>query len=211
MSYQCLSNLQARSSIDLPFTAFETELLDAGGLSFWQTATVDGRDRSVVLGALQEKHQTGKAGSSWLTLEAKGTKDMPKQSPIPNAVDKPFYDACNEERLVVQYCANCRRHQFPPRPSCSRCGNDAVEWRQVSGRGRIISRVVVHDTPTSSLIPGQPFNVAAIALDEEPEVIMLSHLPGTPVDQVPIGAAVEVIFETTPATGQKVPEWRVIG
>jgi len=30
------------------------------------------------------------------------------------------------------------------------------------------------------------------------------------VDQVPIGAAVEVIFETTPATGQKVPEWRVV-
>jgi uncharacterized OB-fold protein len=60
-----------------------------------------------------------------------------------------------------------------------------VEWRQLSGRGRIISRVVVHDTPTSSLIPEQPFNVAAIALDEEPAVIMLSHLPGTPVDQVP--------------------------
>jgi hypothetical protein len=137
---------------------------------------------------------------------------MAKQSPIPDALDKPFYDACNEERLVIQYCANCHRYQFPPRPACTRCGNNAsVEWRQLSGRGRIISRVVVHDTPTSSLIPGQPFNVAAIALDEEPEVIMLSHLPGTPVDQVPVGAAVEVIFETTPATGQKVPEWRVVG
>ena len=30
------------------------------------------------------------------------------------------------------------------------------------------------------------------------------------VDEVPIGAAVEVIFETTPATGQKVPEWRLV-
>jgi uncharacterized OB-fold protein len=137
---------------------------------------------------------------------------MPKQSPIPDELDKPFYDACNEERLVVQYCTNCLRYQFPPRPACTRCEKNAsVEWRQLSGRGRIISRVVVHDSPTSALIPNQPFNVAAIALDEEPEVIMLSHLPGTPVDQVPIGAAVEVIFETTPATGQKVPEWRVVG
>lgn len=145
-------------------------------------------------------------------MEAKGTKDMPKQSPIPDALDKPFYDACNEERLVIQYCTNCLRYQFPPRPACARCGNNAsVEWRQLSGRGRIISRVVVHDSPTSALISEQPFNVAAIALDEEPEVIMLSHLPGTPVDKVPIGAAVEVIFETTPTTGQKVPEWRVVG
>jgi uncharacterized OB-fold protein len=70
--------------------------------------------------------------------------------------------------------------------------------------------VVVHDTPVSSLIPDQPFNVATIALEEEPEVIMLSHLPGVPVDEVPIGAAVEVMFETTPATGQKIPEWKLV-
>jgi uncharacterized OB-fold protein len=80
----------------------------------------------------------------------------------------------------------------------------------VSGRGHIVSRVVVYDTPVSTLIAEQPFNVATIALDEEPELTMFSHLPGVPVDEVPIGAAVEVIFETTPATGQKVPEWRLV-
>ena len=73
---------------------------------------------------------------------------MPKQSPVPVEFDKPFYDACNEERLVVHSA------QYPA---------------------------------------------------------SATHLPGTPVDEVPIGAAVEVIFETTPATGQKVPEWRVAG
>lgn len=136
---------------------------------------------------------------------------MAKQSPVPDQLDKPFYDACNEDRLVLQYCNICLRYQFPPKPACSRCGNTAaIEWRQVSGRGRIISRVVVHDTPISSLIPDQPFNVAAISIEEEPEVVMLSHLPGVPVDQVPIGAAVKVIFEKTPATGQKVPEWQVV-
>ena len=135
---------------------------------------------------------------------------MQKQSPVPTEFDKPFYDACNEERLVVQHCAACNRFQFPPRMMCPRCGGANLQWRQVSGRGRIQSRVVVYDSPVSALIPDQPFNVATIALEEEPDVIMLSHLPGVPVDQVPIGAAVEVIFETTPATGQKVPEWRVV-
>ena len=37
------------------------------------------------------------------------------------------------------------------------------------------------------------------SVEEVPEIIMLSHLPGTPVEQVPIGAQVEVIFETSPA------------
>ena len=136
---------------------------------------------------------------------------MPKQSPIPDDLDKPFYDACNEDRLVIQYCPNCSRYQFPPRRACGGCLNGAIEWRQVSGRGRIQSRVVVYDTPVSVLIPEQPFNVATISLEEEPEVIMFSHLPGTPVEQVPIGGEVEAIFETTPATGQKIPEWRVVG
>lgn len=135
---------------------------------------------------------------------------MQKQSPIPNELDKPFYDACNEDRLVVQNCAACNRYQFPPRAMCAKCGNASLNWQQVSGRGRIQSRVVVYDSPVSTLIPGQPFNVATIALEEEPEVIMLSHLPGVPVDRVPIGAPVEVIFEVTPATGQKVPEWRLV-
>ena len=137
---------------------------------------------------------------------------LPKQSPVPDELDKPFYDAANEDRLVVQYCANCSRYQFPPRRVCTNCYNNAaLEWKEVSGRGRITSRVVVYDTPVSTLIPDQPFNVATISLDEEPEAIMLSHLPGTPVEEVPIGAAVQVIFEATPATGQKVPEWKVVG
>ncbi|MGE0598657.1 MAG: Zn-ribbon domain-containing OB-fold protein [Dehalococcoidia bacterium] len=135
---------------------------------------------------------------------------MRKQSPVPNDLDRPFYDACNEDRLVLQHCAACNRFQFPPRAMCPRCGNPALTWQQVSGRGRIQSRVVVYDSPVSTLIPDQPFNVATISLEEEPQLTMLSHLPGVPVDKVPIGAAVEVIFETTPATGQKVPEWRVV-
>jgi uncharacterized OB-fold protein len=135
---------------------------------------------------------------------------LPKQSPVPDDFDQPFYDACNEGRLVLQHCAACNRYQFPPRSMCPKCGNRALAWREVSGRGRIVSRVVVYDSPTSSLIPDQPFNVATIALDEEPELTMLSHLPGVPVDQVPIGAAVEVMFEATPATGQKIPEWKLV-
>jgi hypothetical protein len=30
------------------------------------------------------------------------------------------------------------------------------------------------------------------------------------VDEVPVGASVEVVFEAT-TNGQKVPEWRVVG
>ena len=136
---------------------------------------------------------------------------MPKQSPVPEESDKAFYEACNQGRLVIQNCKACNRLQHPPAPTCAKCGSaDNMEWRQVSGRGKIYSYGVVYDTPVKLLQADQPYNVAVITLEEDPGIQMLSHLPGTPLDQVPVGATVEVVFETTQATGQKVPEWRVV-
>jgi len=136
---------------------------------------------------------------------------MPKPSPVPDEVDKPFWDACNEDRLVIQNCKACNRLQHPPQADCSQCGSvETLEWRAVSGRGKIYGIAVMYDSPITSLTVDQPFNVAVIQLEEDPGINMLSHLPGTPVDDVPVGANVQVEFEATPETGQKVPEWRVV-
>jgi uncharacterized OB-fold protein len=135
---------------------------------------------------------------------------MPKQSPIPNDLDRPFYEAADQDRLVIQYCDACQRWQFPPEAKCAECETStSLNWREIGGRGTIYSYGVVYDSPIASLQPDQPYNVAVISLDEAPEINMLSHLPGTRHGHVPIGHAVRVFFEETPATGQKVPEWRV--
>ncbi len=135
---------------------------------------------------------------------------MPKQSPIPNDFDRPFYEAASQDRLVIQYCDACQRWQFPPEAQCAKCESGAsLRWREIGGRGTIYSYGVVYDSPIASLQPDQPYNVAVISLDEAPEITMLSHLPGTPPGDVPIGHAVRAIFQETPATGQKVPEWKL--
>lgn len=135
---------------------------------------------------------------------------MPKQSPIPNELDRPFYEAANEERLVLQFCSSCARWQYPPEPECRGCGDaDRLAWREVeSRRGTVYSYGVVHDTPVVLMQPDRPYNAAVIALDGAPEINMVSTLPGTAVGDVRIGSAVHLVFETTP-TGQKVPEWAV--
>ncbi len=136
---------------------------------------------------------------------------MPKQSPVPEDVDRGFWEACNEDRLVIQNCTACNRLQHPPQAACPACGSaNNLEWKPVSGRGTIYSYAVVYDSPIASLQADQPYNCAVIALDEDPGIKMLSHLPGTPVDEVPMDAPVQVVFEPTQATGQKVPEWQII-
>ena len=136
---------------------------------------------------------------------------MVKQGVVPDELTKPFWDAANEDRLVIQNCKSCDRLQHPPAPVCGQCRSDGqLEWREMSGRATIYNYGVVYDCPVASLKDDIPFNLAVVMLDEDPGIQMYSHLPGTPVDDVPVGAAVEVVFEAT-ANGQKVPEWRVAG
>ena len=135
---------------------------------------------------------------------------MVKQGVVPDELTKPHFDAANEGRLEMQNCSACNRLQNPPMPTCSQCksAND-LEWKVMSGKGKIYNYGVVYDCPVRLLQEDQPFNLVVITLDDDPGIQMYSHLPGTPVDDVPVGAAVEVIFEET-ANGQKVPEWRVV-
>ncbi len=134
---------------------------------------------------------------------------MVKQGVIPDDLTKPFWEAANEGRLTMQNCSACNRLQNPPTATCARCGSaDHLGWKEMSGRGKIYNYGVVYDCPVKLLQDNQPFNLVVITLDDDPGIQMYSHLPGTPVDDVPVGANVEVIFEET-ANGQKVPEWRV--
>ena len=136
---------------------------------------------------------------------------MTKQGVLPDSFSQPFWDAANEERLVIQNCRACNRLQHPPAEVMPRVR------RQRSPSSGSPSAGVARSTITASCMTvpcgcskrNQPFNVAVIMLEDDPGIQMFSHLPGTPVDDVPLGAAVEVIFEPT-ANGQLVPEWRVI-
>ena len=135
---------------------------------------------------------------------------MAKQGVVPDELTRPFWEAANDGRLVIQVCNECNHLQHPPGRVCRACGSASLGWKEMSGRGTIYNYGVVHDCPVRLLQEDQPFNVAVVMLAEDPGIQMYSHLPGTPVDEVPVGAEVEVMFEAT-ANGQMVPEWRVSG
>ena len=134
---------------------------------------------------------------------------MPRQIPVSDELSKPFWDAINERRLVVQHCTDCNALQYPPRPKCQDCGSEEFDWKQTSGRGTISGHVVIHDSRMQVWWPDQPYNVAIVKLEEDPRINFFANLPGTPVDEVPVGAAVEVMFEET-SLGQLVHDWRVV-
>jgi hypothetical protein len=101
--------------------------------------------------------------------------------------------------------------QYPPQPICASCRSaDHLGWREVSGRGRINGYCVMYDSRVGPLQADQPFNIAVIELAEDPAIKFLSSLPGVTVDEVPVGAAVEVIFEPV-GPDQLIHEWQLAG
>ena len=134
---------------------------------------------------------------------------MPKVIPDPNEITKPFWDAVNERRLVVQNCTKCDLLQYPPLQNCAKCGSpEGLEWKDVEGKGHITSYIVIEDGRLDRRMPDQPYNLAVVSLDIDPGINFYSNLPGVDVDKVPVGAAVRVTIEEC-GPGQLIHEWEL--
>ena len=134
---------------------------------------------------------------------------MPKLIPVADELSKPFWDAVNERRLIVQRCTSCQTLQYPPKAQCQDCGSESFEWKETSGRGHIAAFMVVENGRLQRRMADQPFNVAVVTLDEDPRINFYANLPGVALREVPVGAPVEVIFEEV-APGHFIHEWRVV-
>ena len=125
---------------------------------------------------------------------SKEEKKIPRPLPKINAYmnTKPFWDAAKNGKLVLQYCKDTGKPQFFPRPVSMANGKRNLEWREVSGRGKVYSY-----TNTWSAWPGHedrvPYLCALVELDEG--VRMLVNLLNVKNEDVKIGMPVKVCWE----------------
>src|ERR1041384_4527056 len=109
------------------------------------------------------------------------SETMPKLTPVPDALSKPFWDAVNERRLVLQHCTACDRLQYPPQQACQVCNSATnLTWKEVEGRGHIAASIVIEDGRLNRRMPDQPYNLAMVTLDADPRGHSYSKLPRPP-------------------------------
>jgi len=108
---------------------------------------------------------------------------------------RPYWDACNEGRLLLTRCRDTGRVFAYPRGVSPFTLSGNVEWFEASGRGRVYACSVVSHAKG-------PYVIAYVTLEEG--VTVLTGLVGAGAEPPRIGQAVKVVFRET-ASGQKVP------
>ncbi len=110
-------------------------------------------------------------------------------------INRPFWDGCRANRLMLQRCTACSHFVFYPRACCPFCGCGDLAWQQASGEGRLQSWTVVHRPGHDAFIADAPYVFAAVTLAEGP--ILHGRMlvpPNSP--SLTIGGDVRVVFPT---------------
>lgn len=116
----------------------------------------------------------------------------PRPIPAPSRVSRPFWDAANEGRLVLQFDPETGEPQFWPRPVAVQSGRRDMEWREVSGKGRLHGWTRVH-VPARGFQGLVPYLLASVELDEGARIV--GRLVNADADALKPGMAVRIAWE----------------
>lgn len=92
--------------------------------------------------------------------------DYLKPVPEPTPESKPYWDALNEGRLVLQSCGACGKVRHYPRPLCDACYSFDVRWIDAKGTGTIHSWTITHHAFNPGFKAELPYVLVTVDLPE---------------------------------------------
>ncbi len=132
-----------------------------------------------------------------------------RPAPVPTAETRAFWTGAAENELWLPRCRSCHVLSYPPPPRCPRCLLDDFAWEKLSGTGRLKSWTTIH----IDVLPGveAPFTIGEVELTEQPGLVMVAHVVGTPAAMLKTDAAIKISF--VPSDTDKsiaLPEFRLL-
>lgn len=113
--------------------------------------------------------------------------------PVPIDATRPFWDGLAAGEIRLQRCAACGSWVFYPRPRCTTCLSDALDWHTVSGHGTVYSFTVARQATHPAFAAEVPQLLAIVELDEG--VRMTTTLVDATPDDLRVGLPVEPVFD----------------
>jgi uncharacterized protein len=116
--------------------------------------------------------------------------------PIPelNDLNRPFWEACKQKKLIFQCCDVCEHIRYPIAEFCPKCLTSEHRWVPVSGHAEVYSFVVFHRAYHPAFVDRVPYNIAWLRLEEG--IFMISNVVGLESQSdIQIGMKVSVDFK----------------
>jgi uncharacterized OB-fold protein len=132
-----------------------------------------------------------------------------KPLPTPSPETRRYWEGCKKHELWLPFCQACEKHYFYPRDFCPSCFSWDIEWRKLSGRGRIYTFAVHYRNWHPAWAPDVPYVTALVQLDEGPRIYTnIVSIEGDPRN-LRCDMPVEVVFEDV-SEEISLPKFRVI-
>jgi uncharacterized OB-fold protein len=131
------------------------------------------------------------------SISEKGSARRPLPAPDDELVAE-FWQHCAERRLSFQRCTSCGRWRHLPRHRCAACGSSEWTWQPSSGRGRIFSWTITHQSLLRDFPEPVPYAIVVVELDEG--VRMVAGLRDLEPSALDLDLPVEVVFESAGET-----------
>ena len=136
----------------------------------------------------------------------------PRPVPVPDELSQGFWDAANDQKLVVQQCTKCGWMSYPPDLICPNClaTDRDFTWTPLSGRGTLRSWTIVRTAFLPGFASHVPYVVAAVEMEEQKGLRLTARLLDGADATLSYGSPVETLFDEV-AEGVRVPVFRLVG
>lgn len=118
-----------------------------------------------------------------MSKQANDTLSVPRD-PINHAnFSMPFWEGTRDKKVMVQYCLRTSQYQWFPRPVSLFTARRDLEWREVSGHGKIFSYTIAN-IGNGPFRGHEPYLIALVQLDEG--VNIMANIVKCDLDEIEI-------------------------
>ena len=110
-----------------------------------------------------------------------------------------FQQYLSENKLMGSRCSDCTALYLPPRPLCSNCFGESMEWVEMDGKAKLRAFTIVHIAPSAMVEAGygrdNPYCSGIVELDEGPSIsAQIMGVDVTQPEQIVIGTPLNAVF-----------------
>jgi uncharacterized OB-fold protein len=128
--------------------------------------------------------------------------------PAADGVDRPYWEALREDRLVLPRCRSCSTWRELGRVLCNACWSFETDWADVAPTGSVFTWVRTHREFMPELGVPVPFVTVVVALDGAPLRLVGLLREETGAAEPVIGDRVAGVVEQPPSAAWPVLRWR---